>query len=230
MPQIIKKIRVYLRSSAAKIFFKSMSIRVLLVENQILTRVGIKTILENGGNFEIVGEAETGDAGFEFFQQNNPDVTILSLRMPETCAVDELDRYFAIDEKAKIIVLAEHSGDAEIRQSLKKGALGFVCKDVSADELTKAVKVVANGKKFIPTAIAEVLSENLGQEDLTKTEMRVLQMIVGGMSNKEIAFALDVSENTTKTHVKNIFDKLQVSDRTNATTTAIKRGLVRIDV
>ncbi len=207
-----------------------MQIRVLVIENQTLTRIGLKTVLETAGNFKIIAESETAAEGFRLFKKLKPDVTILSLRLPESCAVDELDRYFAEDKNAKIIVLTEHSGDAEIRKSLKKGASGFICKDVSPEELVKAVRVVNAGNKYIPTLIAEVLSEHLGQEDLTKTEQRVLQMIVGGMSNKEIAFALDVSENTTKTHVKNIFDKLGVSDRTSATTTAIKRGLVRIDV
>ena len=150
--------------------------------------------------------------------------------MPDSCAVEELDRFFAFKKDANIIILAEVAGDAEISKSLKKGALGYICKDVSEEELIRAIRVVNAGSKFIPGSVAGILSENLGAEELTKTEERVLRMIVGGMSNREISFALDVSENTTKTHVKHIFDKLGVSDRTTATTTAIKRGLVRIDV
>ena len=207
-----------------------MQIRVLLVENEILTRIGLKTILETQNDLEIIGEAETGEEGFELFKTLKPDVTILSLRLPETCAVDELDEYFTEDKNAKIIVLANHAGDGEIRQSLKKGALGYICKNVSAEELIKSVRIVNAGSKYIPQEIANILSEHLGDEDLTKMEKRVLQMIVGGMSNKEIGFALDITENTVKTHIKNIFGKLGVSDRTSATTTAIKRGLVRIDV
>lgn len=207
-----------------------MKIKLLLVENQALIRIGIKTVIAENESIEIIGEAETGDAGFELFKDLKPDVTILSLRLPNSCAVDDLDEYFAENEDAKIIVLAEHAGDAEISKSLKKGALGYICKDVSEENLIKAIRVVNAGSKFIPNEIANILSENLGAEDLTKTEQRVLQMIVGGMSNKEISFALDISENTVKTHVKNIFGKLDVSDRTSATTTAIKRGLVRIDI
>ncbi len=206
-----------------------MPINILLVENQSLVRLGIRSIFSSQKDLEIIKEANSSEDGFEQFKLLKPDVTILSLRMPDSCAVDELDRYFDEDPKAKIIVLAEHSGDVEIKRSLEKGALGYVLKDISEEDLIRAVKIVNAGKKFIPSEIANVLSENLGTEDLTKTEQRVLQMIVGGMSNKEISFALDVSENTTKTHVKNIFDKLNVSDRTSATTTAIRRGLVRID-
>ena len=206
------------------------SIRVLLTEHQTLVRIGIKTILSAAGDFEIVGEAETGAKGFELFRQLNPDVTILSLRTPDSCAIDLLDDYFAENKKAKIIVLADTAGDAEIKKALKKGAAGYICKDVSPEELVKAIRAVNAGRKYIPQFIAAVLSENIGQEELTKAEQRILQMIVGGMSNKEIAFALDISENTVKTHNKNIFDKIGVSDRTSAATTAIRRGLVRVDI
>ena len=103
-------------------------------------------------------------------------------------------------------------------------------KDVSTQDLVKAIRTVNAGRKFIPAEIAEILSEHIGQEELTATETNVLRMIVGGMSNKEIAFALDNSENTIKTHVQNIFGKIGVSDRTSAATQAIKRGLVRIDL
>ena len=99
-----------------------------------------------------------------------------------------------------------------------------------ARRITKAIRTVGAGRKFIPNYIANVLSENIGQEELTKSEQRILQMIVGGMINKEIAFELDISENTVKTHIKNVFDKIGVSDGTSAATIAIRRGLVRIDI
>lgn len=206
------------------------NIRVLLTENQTLVRVGIKTILENESDIKIIAEADNGMKGFELFKDLQPDVTIMSLRTPDSCAIDLLDDYFKVEKRAKIIVLADSTGDAEISKALKKGALGYICKDVSPEDLIKAIRTVNAGRKFIPNYIATVLSENIGQEELTNSEQRILQMIVGGMSNKEIAFALDISENTVKTHVKNIFDKIGVSDRTSAATTAIRRGLVRVDI
>lgn len=205
------------------------SISVLLIENQTLTRIGIRTILEAQNDFKIVGEAETGAKGFELFGEVKPDVTILSLHLPDSCAVDEIEKYLVADKKAKIIVLAERAGDSEISRSLKSGALGYICKDTSADELVKAIRIVNAGRKYIPNEIANILSEHLGQEELTPAERKILGKIVKGQSNKEIAYTLNVSENTVKTHVKNIFDKLNVSDRTSAATLAIKRGLVRID-
>ncbi|MDQ3748196.1 MAG: response regulator transcription factor [Acidobacteriota bacterium] len=204
-------------------------IRILIVENQTLTRVGIKTILNEQNDIEIVGEAETSANGFRLFKQIKPDVTILGLRLPDSCAVDEIESYLKENERAKIIVLADHAGDAEISRSLKNGASGYVCKDVSEDDLVKAIRTVHAGKKYLQTEVANILSENFGQEELTKTERKILQAIVAGKANKEIAFDLSVSENTVKTHVKNVFEKLGVSDRTSAATLAIRRGLVRVD-
>ena len=205
------------------------SIRVLLIENQTLVKIGIKTILSAQNNFEIVGEAATGADGLALFHKLQPDVTILSLRLPDSCAIDVLGDYFNEDKRAKILILAEHAGDAEISRSLKKGASGYVCKDVTESELIKAVRAVYAGKKYLQTQVAEILNENYGQEELTPSERNILQLVAGGKSNKEIAYALNISENTVKTHVKNIFDKIGVSDRTSAATLAIRRGLVRVD-
>jgi DNA-binding NarL/FixJ family response regulator len=205
-------------------------IHILIVENQTLTRVGIKTILNEQNDIEIVGEAETSADGLRLFEQIKPDVTILSLRLPDSCAVDEIENYLKKNERAKIIVLADHAGDAEISRSLKNGAFGYVCQDVSATDLVKAIRTVHAGKKYLQAEVANVLNENIGQEELTKTERKILQAIVAGKANKEIAFDLNVSENTVKTHVKNVFGKLGVSDRTSAATLAIRRGLVRVDL
>ena len=208
----------------------SKDLKVLIIENQPLTRLGVRTVIGGESDIDVVGEADNAVEGFRKFQDLSPDVTILGLRFPDSCAIDDLDNYFLADRNARIIVLAEHAGDAEITKALRKGAAGYICKDVSPGELITAIRTVAAGRKYIPEDIAQILSENIGQEDLTPAEANVLRMIVGGMSNKEIAFALDVSENTVKTHVKNIFDKIGVSDRTSAATTAIKRGLVRVDL
>jgi DNA-binding NarL/FixJ family response regulator len=205
-------------------------IRVLLIENQTLTRIGIRTVVEGESDLEIIGEARTGAEGFELYRRMKPDVVILSLRLPDSCAVDEIEKYLAENLPARIIVLAEHAGDAEISRSLKNGAAGYICKDVSTDELIEAIRTVHTGRKYIPSGIAGILSENLGQEELTPTERKVLAMIVAGKANKEIGFDLNISENTVKTHVKNIFGKLGVSDRTSAATTAIKRGFARFDI
>ena len=207
-----------------------MPTRLLIVENQPLTRIGVRSVIAQESDVELISETDNAADGFTKFRELRPDVTILGLRFPDSCSIDDLDNYFIEDRNAKIIVLAEHAGDAEIAKALKKGAAGYICKDVSPEELLKAIHTVAAGKKYIPADIAQILSENIGKEELTPTESTILRMIVGGMSNKEIAFALDISENTVKTHNQNIYGKIGVSDRTSAATTAIRRGLVRVDL
>jgi DNA-binding NarL/FixJ family response regulator len=205
-------------------------IRVLLVEDQPLTRLGVRAVIAQEPDIELAGEEDNSVGGFGKFKELRPAVTILGLRLRDSCTIDDLDNYFIADPKAKIIVLAEHAGDAEITKALKKGALGYICKDVSPEDLVSAIRTVSKGRKFIPADVAAILSEHIGSEELTTAEANILRMIVGGMSNKEIAFALDISENTVKTHASNIYDKLGVSDRTSAATLAIKRGLVRTDL
>jgi len=207
-----------------------MPVRLLLIENQKLVRLGIRAAAAAAGDIDVVGEAGDLAAGYDLYSKLQPDVVILGLRFPEGCSIDHLDKYLSGRSKARLIVLADHAGDAEISRALKKGALGYVCKDVEPAELVKAIRAVAAGRRYLPPDIAVILSEHIGQEELTPAEVTVLRMIVGGMSNKEIAFALDLSENTVKTHVQNIFGKIGVSDRTSAATTAIKRGLVRVDL
>lgn len=204
--------------------------KILIIENETLVRIGIRTVLSSEPMVTSVEEAQTSEEGFEVFKRISPDVTLMSLRLKETCAIDDVKNFIAFAPKAKIIIIASQAGDGEISKALKEGALGYVLKDISATDLIKAIRTVATGKRFIPNEIAEALNEHLGEEMLTKSENTVLQMIVGGMTNKEIAFALDISENTVKTHNKNLYEKLGVSDRTSAATTAIKRGLVRIDL
>lgn len=207
-----------------------MPINVLLIEDQPLTRVGIRTVLAAETDIELAGESDNASDGYKLFDKLRPDVTILGLRLGDSCSIDDLEKYLQTDPKAKIIVLAEHAGDAEITRALKKGSLGYICKDVEPEMFIRAIRTVNAGRKFIPEDIARIIDENLGQEELTPSEENVLRMLVGGMSNKEISFALDVTENTVKTHIKNLYDKIGVSDRASAATTAIKRGLIRVDL
>jgi DNA-binding NarL/FixJ family response regulator len=205
-------------------------ITVLLIEHQALTRLGVKTLLAGTSDIELLGDADNPGDGFRQFSEMGPDVTVLGLRFPDSCSIDDLERYLEERPKAKIIMLADHAGDAEISRALKKGAVGYITKDIAPHDLVDAIRKIAAGRKYIPEDLAQLLSENLGQEELTQTESNILQMIVGGMSNKEIAFALDISENTVKTHNQNIFGKIGVNDRTSAAAAAIKRGLVRVDI
>jgi two-component system NarL family response regulator len=205
-------------------------IRILLVESHPLTRIGIKTVVSEQADMEIVGEAFSGTEGVAQFRKSQPDITLFGLRTPDLCGVDAVKFIRAESPKANIIILADRAGDTEIRRSLENGACGFVLKDAPTEELIKAIRAVFRGKRYISPEIAEVLTDNIGAEDLTPAEQRVVEMIVRGASNKEISAALSITENTVKTHLKNIFDKLNVDDRTQAAMSAIRRGIVRVDV
>ena len=205
-------------------------IRILLVESHPLTRIGIKTVVSEQADMEIVGEAFSGTEGVAQFRKSQPDITLFGLRTPDLCGVDAVKFIRAESPKANIIILADRAGDTEIRRSLENGACGFVLKDAPTEELIKAIRAVFRGKRYVSPEIAEVLTDNLGAEDLTPAEQRVVEMIVRGASNKEISAALSITENTVKTHLKNIFDKLNVDDRTQAAMSAIRRGIVRVDV
>jgi DNA-binding NarL/FixJ family response regulator len=207
-----------------------MSIRVLIIDSQPLIRLGLKSAIAGVDDIQLVGEASTGTEGLASFATTRSDVIILSQRLPDMCAADDLDKFFSIDPAAKILIIAEHSGDAEITRVLECGAIGYVTSEVDPDQLIPAIRNVAAGKEFLGEDIKAKLASDVVSEKLTSAETVVLRMLVGGMSNKEIAFTLDVSDNTIKTHVKHIFEKMGVSDRTTATITAIKRGLVRVDV
>lgn len=206
------------------------SIRILLVESQSLARIGIKTVVSDENEMQIVGEAETGTEGVSLYRELLPDVALFGLRNPDLCGVDAVKFIRAEFPQANIIILAERAGDSEIRRALENGACGFVLKNASPDELIKAIRSVATGKRYISPSVAEVLTDNFGAEDLTPAEQRIAEMIVAGASNKEIAARFAITENTVKTHLKNIFDKLGVGDRTEAAMTAIRRGIVRVDV
>jgi len=205
-------------------------INVLLIERQQLVRLGIEAAIAESGRFTLAASTADPTEGFDLFKQLRPDVVILGLRFVDFCSIDALPAYFEIEPRAKVVILADNAGDGEIAKALKLGALAFVSKEGTTADLLAAAEAAANGKKYVPRDIAEVLTAHYGEDALTPAETNVLQSIVGGMSNKEIAFALDVSENTVKSHIQNIFSKIGVSDRTSAATAAIKRGLVRIDL
>lgn len=202
---------------------------VLLIEDQALTRRGVAAIFAESKDIELIAEAENTAQGLHLFERARPDVTLLGLRLPDSCAVDSIVDFLRIEPAAKIIVLAAHSGDHEISRSLERGAAGFVLKNVSAVELVKAVQTVCAGKKYIGADVATILHENAGAEKLTASEQKTLRLIVEGLSNKEIAAQLLVTENTIKTHVKNVLAKLAVHDRTAAAAVAVRRGIVRLD-
>ncbi len=201
-------------------------IRVLVVEDHHVVRQGLVALLNVVDGLEVVGEAADGVEAIAQFRKHKPDVTLMDLRLPRMGGVDVIQRIRVETPQARFVVLTTYDGDEDIYKALKAGARAYLLKGMTTDELVATIRAVHAGKSHIPPAIAEKLAERMGTEDLTIRELDVLEQIVQGKSNKEIGTELDISEATVKTHINSLLSKLGVTDRTQAATAAIRRGIV----
>ena len=204
-------------------------IRVMVVEDHHVVRQGLVALLNTVPDMRVVAEGADGKQAVDLFRQHEPDVTLMDLRMPIMSGVDaviEIRRNFPA---ARIIVLTTFDGDEDIYRALQAGARAYLLKGMFGDELMDAIRAVHAGKSRIPPAVAERLASRMGSPGLTARELDVLKLIVAGKSNKEIGEQLHISEATVKTHINNILSKLGVTDRTQATTAALQRGIVHLN-
>jgi len=208
---------------------KQNPIKVLVVDDHFVVRMGLTTLINSQPDMTVVGEATNGKQGAELFRERRPDVTLMDLRMPEMNGVEAITAIRAEYADARIIVLSTYDGDEDIYRAFQAGARAYLLKDMHHDELVTAIRAVSQGQRFIPPAIAGRLAERMPRSELTARELEVLKLIVKGMSNKEIGSALSITEGTVKIHVNNLLGKLGVSDRTKAATTAIQRGIVYLE-
>jgi DNA-binding NarL/FixJ family response regulator len=202
------------------------TIRVLVVEDHNVVRQGLVALLNLVDGIQVVGEAADGEEAITQFRSQNPDVTLIDLRLPRLSGVEVIRQLRAETPQARFVVLTTYDGDEDIYRALKGGAKAYLLKGMSTEELITTIREVHAGRSHIPAAIAERLAERMGTEDLTPREAEVLEQIVSGKSNKEIASELAISEATVKTHINTLLSKLGVSDRTQAATAAIRRGIV----
>jgi DNA-binding NarL/FixJ family response regulator len=205
------------------------SIRVLIVEDHNVVRQGLVALLNVVDGLTVVGEAADGLEAIDQFRKHQPDVTLMDLRLPRMGGVEAIQRIRVEAPQARIIVLTTYDGDEDIYRALKAGARAYLLKGMTSEDLVTTIRAVHAGKSHIPPAIAEKLAERMGTEDLTPRELDVLKEIVNGKSNKEIATELNVSEATVKTHINSLLGKLGVTDRTQAATAAIQRGIVPLE-
>ena len=205
------------------------SIRVLVVEDHNVVRQGLVALLNVAGGLEVVGEAADGVEAISQFRKLRPDITLIDLRLPRMSGVDAIERIRMETPQARFIVLTTYDGDEDIYRALKAGARAYLLKGMTSEELITTIRTVHLGKSHIPPAIAERLAERMGSQDLTPREFDVLEQIVYGKSNREIAAELGVSEATVKTHINSMLSKLGVTDRTQAATAAIQRGIVPLE-
>jgi len=207
---------------------QSDRIRILVVDDHHVVRQGIVALLRTVDDFEVVGQATSGEEALTVFGELLPDITLMDLQMPGKGGVAAVE---AIREKhtaAKVIVLTTFDGDEDIYRSLQAGARGYLLKGMTTDQLVNAIRTVQGGRSIIPGPIAEKLAERITAQQLTSRELSVLERIVAGRANKQIATDLFISEATVKTHINNLLGKLGVADRTQAATVAIQRGLVHL--
>ena len=205
-----------------------MKIKLLLADDQALFREGLHMLLAAQPDFEVVGEAGNGEEALALAAALQPDVVLMDVRMPVLDGVEATRRLLTTQPDCRVIVLTTFDGDEDIYRSLQAGARGYLLKGMTAEQLVGAIRAVHSGKSIIPPAIAEKLAERMNSQELTTRELNVLERIVAGRANKQIASDLFISEATVKTHVNSLLGKLGVTDRTQAATVAIQRGLVHL--
>jgi two-component system, NarL family, response regulator len=204
-------------------------IKILLIDDHPMIRVGLASTIGPEPDMEVVASAANGAEGLELFRQHRPDITLMDLKMPVMSGVETISAIRQEFPSAKIIVLSTYQGDQDIYRALEAGAVTYLLKDMLGESMTKVIREVADGRRPIPPEVAQRLTDRILQPTLTAREMEVLRLIARGLRNKEIAADLRISEETAQGHVKSILSKLSVHDRTEAVAVGIRRGSVPIE-
>jgi DNA-binding NarL/FixJ family response regulator len=203
-------------------------IRILIAEDHPIFRQGIVAIIETEPGMTVVAQAKDGREAVELFRRHRPDIALIDLKMPELDGVGAITAIHAEFPRANVLVLTTFDRDEDIYRSLRAGARAYLLKDAPAEELLAAIRDVCGGHRHLSAEVAEKLAERVTYPELTERERDVLRLMAEGKSNRQIGSALFISEGTVKTHVNNILGKLGVEDRTQAVTTALRRGLVEL--
>jgi len=206
----------------------SEKIKVMIVDDHPLLRVGVASIVNARSDMSVVAQTGTGEEAVALFVQHKPDVTLMDLRLPKMRGVDAILAIRARFSNARFVVLTTYEGDEDIHRALEAGAKGYIIKGMPYQTLIEALLRVHGGGRFLPPPVARALASRMPDSDLSSREQEVLRHLVEGMSNKEIAGLLGITEATVKCHVSTILMRLNVSDRTQAVVTALQRGLVHL--
>ena len=205
------------------------SIRVLIADDHPVVREGIGALIDRRSDMEVVAEVANGRFACETYAREKPDVVLMDLRMPEMGGVAAIQAIIQADKQAKIIILTTYDGDEDIYRGFQAGAKAYLLKDTPREMLLDTIRAVNAGQRRVPPEVAVKLTDRMLGPELTGRELDVLRLIVAGQSNRQIGASLSITEGTVKTHVNNILGKLQVSDRTQAVTAALRRGIVHLD-
>jgi len=204
------------------------TVRIVIVDDHPVVRDGLAAMISAEDDLEVVAEAGTAAEALDIIPSLRPDVVLMDLLLPDMAGSDVIRRICDVSSDISLIVLTAVAGDEEIYRAIEAGARGYLFKDMARKELVHAIRAVAAGQRYIPAQVGSKIAENLPRTTLTDREIKVLECVASGMRNKEIAHQLGITEATANAHVKHILEKLHVSDRTHAVTTALKRGIIRL--
>ena len=201
-------------------------IRILVVDDFPIVRSGLRALIDAERDMRVVAEAANGCEAIELFKTQRPDVVLMDLRMPEMNGLEAIGKICnGSSDRCRIVVLTGSGGYEAVYQALAAGAKAYLLKTASPIEILKAIRAVVAGKRYLPPSIRERLAERMTIESLTRREMEILELIIHGLSNAEIALQLNLTEGTVKGHVNRLLAKMQVADRTQAAVAAIGRGI-----
>lgn len=207
----------------------SATVKVLLVEDHFMARLALRSILGDSPALSVVAEADNGHEAVLLYAKLQPDVTVMDLNLPKLNGFDAISEIRQMNRTAKIVVLTNYEGSEDVYRALRNGAMAYLTKDSSGQELISAIQTVHQGVRYLPRAVRDRLAERLPLTDLTPREQQVLTLVAGGNSNKEIAAALQIAEKTVRIHVSSLLDKMGARDRTQAAIYAIQRGFVHFE-
>jgi two-component system, NarL family, response regulator len=205
---------------------KEPPIRIFIVDDHPVVVAGLTSMLGTQPGIVVAGSASGGQDAIEMLCSNPVDLILLDLRMPGMNGIDTLNALHRANIHVRTIILTSYETDEDIYRAVQAGAHGYLLKDAPQAEMLEAIWTVNGGKRFLPRHIAERLAERMMRTELTARELEVLQMLSRGLTNKEIGSALKISRNTVRNHVNSIMEKLEVSDRTEAATSSIQRGII----
>jgi two-component system NarL family response regulator len=207
----------------------SKPIRILVVDDHFMVRMGLSASLNVEHDMEVVAEAGSGDAALEAYRKHHPNLVLMDLRLPKVSGIESTSAILREFPEARILMLSTHSGEDEIYRAMQAGARGYVLKSVLREELLRAIREVCEGRRYLDPVVAPLLAERLSHRSLTNRELEVLRMVAKGLGNKEIGTALNIAEVTVKLHVSHVLEKLSVKDRTQAATVALQRGIIALE-
>jgi DNA-binding NarL/FixJ family response regulator len=204
-------------------------LRILVADDHLVYRIGIRSLIEAETGFEVIGEASNSSDTIELYRRLQPDVLLLDLRMPQKGGIEVARSIRSEFPEARILVVTSYQTEEEVLQVLRAGVLGYILKDLDREMLMEAIQAVCVGKRWVSPGIEKQIAEGIAHRPLTARELEVLRLLARGLTNREIASVFQISESTVKNHVNHLLSKLEVTDRTEAVSFCLSRGIVRLE-